>query len=98
MASRYSLVDYDSDEEKEKYPRIPFANLASAALLMAGLFDRAGTPYGLMGGFAIRLLGGSRDTRDVDIAFQAKMGDLWKIVEAESRYVYGRSTVCPKSF
>ncbi|KAK2756973.1 hypothetical protein FQN54_004941 [Arachnomyces sp. PD_36] len=89
MASRYNLIEYDSDEEKEKYPDIPLPNLVSAALFIAGLFDRSGIPYAVMGGFAVKLMGGTRDTRDVDIAFQApgKMGDLWRIVEAESRLV-----------
>jgi hypothetical protein len=87
MASRYNLVDYDS-EEAERYPVVPLANLLSATVFMATLFDQAGIPYGVMGGFAVKLMGGTRDTRDVDIAFQAKMGDLWKLVENESRYVH----------
>ncbi|OJI84630.1 hypothetical protein ASPTUDRAFT_121725 [Aspergillus tubingensis CBS 134.48] len=89
MASTYDLVNYDSDEEREKYPQIPGSNLASAAFFMAGLLDRAGIPYGLMGGLAVSYLGGQRETRDVDMAFQApgKMRDLWRIVEAEPRLI-----------
>jgi hypothetical protein len=88
MASRYNLVEYDSDEDRETYPVVPLANLLSAAVFMATLFDRAGIPYAVMGGFAVKLMGGTRDTRDVDIAFQGKMGDLWKVVENEPRYAY----------
>lgn len=88
MASQYNLLEYDSDEEKYKYPDVPIGNLVSAAFLVANLLERNGIPYGLMGGFAVRILGGDRDTRDVDIAFQAKMKDLWRIVEAEPRYAH----------
>ncbi|WEW56322.1 hypothetical protein PRK78_001765 [Emydomyces testavorans] len=89
MASKYDLLEYDSDEEKQKYPVVPRENLTSAALFMAGLLDRAGILYGVMGGFAIVLMGGNRETRDIDIAFQApgKMRDLWAVVETESRLV-----------
>ncbi|KAI1925879.1 hypothetical protein LOZ58_002358 [Ophidiomyces ophidiicola] len=89
MASKYDLLEYDSDEEREKFPAVPMENLMSAALFMASLFDRAGVPYGVMGDFAINLMGGERETRDVDIAFQApgKMRDLWDIVEGEERLI-----------
>lgn len=89
MASRYDLLEYDSDEEQEGFPEVPLANLTSAALFVADLLERAGIVYGVMGGFAVRLLGGNRATRDVDIAFQApgNMKDLWRTVEHESRHV-----------
>lgn len=32
MASRYNLLEYDSDEEQEKFPEVPLENLTSAAL------------------------------------------------------------------
>ncbi|KAK2812789.1 hypothetical protein FQN50_001118 [Emmonsiellopsis sp. PD_5] len=89
MASRYNLLDYDSDEEREKNPEIPVSNLASAAFFIADLLDRHGIIYGLMGGFAVKLMGSTRNTRDVDIAFQAPGGmrDLWRVVEPEPRLV-----------
>lgn len=42
-----------------------------------------------MGSFAVRILGGTRTTRVVDIAFQApgKLRDLWRVVEGERRLV-----------
>ncbi|KAK2790934.1 hypothetical protein FQN52_005379 [Onygenales sp. PD_12] len=60
-------------------------NLVSAAFFIAGLLDRHGIIYGLMGGFAVKLMGDTRNTRDVDIAFQAPGGmrDLWRVVEPE---------------
>lgn len=89
MASSYNLLEYDSDEEQKKFPEVPLANLTSAALFVADILERAGIVYGVMGGFAVRLLGSNRTTRDVDIAFQApgKMKDLWRTVEHESRHV-----------
>ncbi|GKZ35377.1 hypothetical protein AbraIFM66950_006005 [Aspergillus brasiliensis] len=89
MASTYDLVNYDSDEEREKNPIVPFANLASAAFFMAGLLHAAGIPYGLMGGLAVAFLGSNRATRDVDMAFQApgKMRDIWRVVEAQPRLI-----------
>ncbi|KAJ9300689.1 hypothetical protein DTO271G3_1853 [Paecilomyces variotii] len=89
MASRYSLVDYDSDEEVQKYPRIPISNLTSAAFFVAGILEQAGIQYGIMGGMAVKLMGGMRDTRDVDIAFDApgKMRDLWRVLEVQTRLI-----------
>ncbi|GLA27287.1 hypothetical protein AnigIFM63326_004482 [Aspergillus niger] len=89
MASTYDLVNYDSDEERERHPIVPFPNLASAAFFMAGLLEQAGITYGLMGGLAVAFLGSNRATRDVDMAFQApgKMRDIWRIVEAEPRLI-----------
>ncbi|GLA44218.1 hypothetical protein AnigIFM63309_002803 [Aspergillus niger] len=89
MASTYDLVNYDSDEERERQPIVPFANLASAAFFVAGLLEQAGITYGLMGGLAVAFLGSNRATRDVDMAFQAsgKMRDIWRIVEAEPRLI-----------
>lgn len=88
MASQYSLLDYDSDEDREQNPEIPVSHLASAAFFIADLLDRHGITYALMGGFAVKLMGGTRNTRDVDIAFQApgKMRDLCRVVEVEPRY------------
>ncbi|PGH28957.1 hypothetical protein GX50_08303 [[Emmonsia] crescens] len=89
MASQYSLLDYDSDEDREQNPEIPVSHLASAAFFIADLLDRHGITYALMGGFAVKLMGGTRNTRDVDIAFQApgKMRDLCRVVEVEPRLV-----------
>ncbi|KAL2007258.1 hypothetical protein VTN00DRAFT_8696 [Thermoascus crustaceus] len=77
MASRYNLLDYDSDQDAHE---VPDSNLLSAAFFIADLFQRHGIPYGVMGGFALRLMGPPRETHDVDIAFQApgKMRDATK--------------------
>lgn len=97
MASRYDLLEYDSDEDRHD---VPSHHLLSAAFFLAGLFERANIPYGVMGGFALKLMGSERDTDDVNIAFQApgKMRDLWGIVEVETRYLTSfkkrRSTEC----
>lgn len=85
MASRYNLLDYDSDQDAHEVPDV---NLLSVAFFIADLFQRHGITYDVMGGFALRLMGSPRDTHDVDIAFQApgKMRDLWGVVEGERRY------------
>ncbi|KAL3474166.1 hypothetical protein BJX99DRAFT_260593 [Aspergillus californicus] len=56
---------------------------------MAGVLDAAGITYGLMGGLAVRYLGGDRATRHVDIAFQApgSMKQLREAVEVEPRFI-----------
>ncbi|EER28540.1 hypothetical protein CPC735_064130 [Coccidioides posadasii C735 delta SOWgp] len=87
MASQYSLADYDSDEERAKYPQVPEDNLASAALFCVNMLESKNINYALFGGFAIRLLGGKRDTRNVDILFQGNIKDIWSIVETQHRLV-----------
>ncbi|KAL1984819.1 hypothetical protein VTN96DRAFT_8663 [Rasamsonia emersonii] len=86
MAETYDLRDYDSQEDAQD---VPYSNLVSAACLIADLFEKAGILYAVMGGFALKLMGSTRDTNDVDIAFQApgKMRELWSIVEKEPRLV-----------
>ncbi|KAL2813749.1 hypothetical protein BDW59DRAFT_176661 [Aspergillus cavernicola] len=56
---------------------------------MSQMLERAGIHYALMGGLAVIYLGGQRNTRDVDIAFQAagKMRELRAVVEAEPRLI-----------
>ncbi|KAL4967533.1 uncharacterized protein BDV14DRAFT_26473 [Aspergillus stella-maris] len=38
-----------------------------------------------MGGLAVRLIGGDRNTKDVDMAFQTSMRRMWEVVEGEER-------------
>ena len=87
MADIYGFEDYDSDEERERNPHIPRSNLLSAAIFIADLLQRNEIQYAVMGGFACLLLGSPRQTRDLDIAFQApnKMRSVWNAVEKESR-------------
>ena len=87
MAELYDIADYDSDEEREKYPRIPELNLYSAASFIVDLLQRNDIHYAVMGGFACLLLQSERQTRDLDIAFQApkKMRSIWSAIEKEPR-------------
>ncbi|WEW59183.1 hypothetical protein PRK78_004652 [Emydomyces testavorans] len=84
MASRYDMANYDSDEEREKYPQIPKKNLTSAVLFCVKLFNSKQISYTVTGGYAVKLLGGERDTRNVDMYVGAKMKDIWKLLESES--------------
>ncbi|KAL4792366.1 hypothetical protein BDV19DRAFT_254877 [Aspergillus venezuelensis] len=83
MASYYKLVEYDSDEEEPII--VPMVNLTAAAFFIANMLERASIPYGIMGGLAVRLIGGDRNTKDVDMAFQTSMQRMWKVVEVEER-------------
>ncbi|OJJ79704.1 uncharacterized protein ASPGLDRAFT_1504218 [Aspergillus glaucus CBS 516.65] len=90
MASHYNLVDYDSDTERTTNPSIPLENLTSVALFLTSL-THSNIPYAIMGGFAVRLLGGTRMTRDVNIAFQTP----GKLLEGERRLVVpGTRLIC----
>ncbi|BCS02667.1 uncharacterized protein AKAW2_60931S [Aspergillus luchuensis] len=87
MASTYDLVNYDSDEEREKHPNVPFANPKSAALFMAGLLEGARFIYGLMGELAVAFLRSTRVSWGVDMALAPrKWRDIWKIMEAGPGY------------
>ena len=91
MASTYSLLEYDSDEERARSPAgTPLGNLVAAALFMRDLLTGAGIQYALLGGLLLRLTGSPHDTRAVDLAFKAPRGmrDLWDAVSSETRCVY----------
>ncbi|KAL4948428.1 hypothetical protein BDW69DRAFT_203538 [Aspergillus filifer] len=83
MASYYNLVEYDSDEEAPVI--VPMANLTAAAFFIANMLERASIPHGIMGGLAVRFIGGDRNTKDVDMAFQTSMRRMWEVVEGEER-------------
>ncbi|KAL4933146.1 uncharacterized protein BDV17DRAFT_148398 [Aspergillus undulatus] len=83
MASYYNLIEYDSDSEGPII--VSMSNLTAAAIFMTGVLQRASIPYGLMGGLAVRYIGGKSHTKDVDMAFQAGMRRLWEVVEVEPR-------------
>jgi hypothetical protein len=86
MASRYSLVDYDSDEERIQHPNVPpTENLMSACMFVVGLLQTSRMNYAVMGGFGLRLRGSPRPTTDVDIAVEARMAQLWQVVEPQTR-------------
>ncbi|KAE9373016.1 hypothetical protein N431DRAFT_406266 [Stipitochalara longipes BDJ] len=88
MASRYSLVDYDSDEERARHPNgPPPENLLSACMFMVHLLDTARLNYAVMGGFGLVIRGSPRPTNDVDIAVEARMANLWQLVEPQARLI-----------
>ena len=87
LASIYDLTEYDSDGEREKYQSVPGKNLVSAATYITDLFSRHDVPVAVIGGFALRLMGSARETRDVDMVFQAphKFAQMWDIIDQDRR-------------
>ena len=86
MASRYNIVDYDSDDELERDHLGPHhSNLVSAAEFVVQLLEREGINYALMGAFALECCGSARDTHNVDITVDTSMKRIWQIIEPESR-------------
>lgn len=83
MASRYNIVDYDSDDELELGPHIE--NLVSAAEFVVQLLERESIDYALMGAFALKCCGSARDTHNVDIVVDTSMKRIWQTIEPESR-------------
>jgi len=86
MASKYSLIDYDSEEERKKSPEgPPMANLFAAANYLDRLFSANGIRWAAMGGFAMICRGSRRMTNDVDVATDATMRTLWSVIEPQPR-------------
>lgn len=91
MASKYSVLDYDSDKERERDPDgPPNENLTSAALYVATILRAKSISYALMGGYNLKLRGSPRRTRDIDMCLQAPMKTVWDVVTPASRYVIGK--------
>lgn len=86
MASKYSVVDYDSEEERRKDPQgPPLVNLFAAASYLKRLFSANEVRWAAMGGFAMICRGSRRTTRDVDVVTDTTAKTLWAIIEPQSR-------------
>ncbi len=86
MASKYKLIEYDFEEEREKDPQgPPMANIFAAADYISSLLTANGINYGVMGGFAMICRGSHRTTREVNVATNATMGALWAVLEPQPR-------------
>ena len=84
-AELYKLEDLpDSDDEAEN-PIPPVENLMSATDLITGLLEQHEIQYAVMGGFAVNLLQGQRETRDIDVCFNGGFKHLRSILEQQSR-------------
>ncbi|PQE29915.1 hypothetical protein CJF32_00000575 [Rutstroemia sp. NJR-2017a WRK4] len=92
MASRYNIIDYESDDEQDDDSRGPSnENLVSAASFVTQLLNKEGINYALMGAFALQCFGSNRNTNNVDIAVDTSMKRLWQIIEPEDRLVIPQS-------
>ncbi|TAQ91569.1 hypothetical protein B7494_g6 [Chlorociboria aeruginascens] len=86
MATKFNLVDYDSDDERQADVKGPtLLHLSSAAKFMVNLLDNNGVDYALMGAFALNCAGSERATRNVDIVVNTSMKALWIMLEPEAR-------------
>lgn len=97
MASYYDLATYDAEEELEKDPyRPPMINLFAAAACVGQLLNAHDLQYSVMGGFVMVCRGSPRTTTDVDIATNASMKQLWKMMEPEPGCVRSITCFSPK--
>ena len=86
MAARYDLLEYDSEHERIINPTDPpLANLFAAADFVITLLSHKEIQMAFMGGFALVCHGSTRTTRDVDVVVNAKMKDLWDLIEPQPR-------------
>jgi hypothetical protein len=83
MADTYNLAEL-SDSNKGDDP--PIQNLYAAAQYIRSLFEIHDIDYAFLGGFSMICRGHVRPTKDIDIAVQSKMKQLWQIVEQEKRF------------
>ena len=83
-AETYQIEDLpDSDDEENPIP--PVANLISATDLITGLLEQNSIEYAVMGGFAVGLLRGPRETRDIDVCFSGGFKQIRDILEQQPR-------------
>ncbi|KAI9761253.1 MAG: cysteine desulfurase [Chaenotheca gracillima] len=88
MASKYSVLDFDSEEERLKNPGgPPMVNLFDAAVYITTLLSANDVPHAVMGGFAMVCRGSLRTTHDVDVVTDATMAALWRIIEPQPRLI-----------
>ncbi|RMD41138.1 hypothetical protein DV735_g4013, partial [Chaetothyriales sp. CBS 134920] len=85
-AKIYSFIDFDPDEHEENHGSPPMNNVYAAAIHISKLIRNAGFAYALLGGTAICARGAARETKDVDVGTNAKMRDLWRILD-DSRII-----------
>lgn len=81
---------YDTNRFGELYyaSRQPTSNhLFLAAQHLAHVFLNVGVAHAFLGGWTIRLRGGTRDTQDVDVTVETSMGALKRILLRMPRYV-----------
>ena len=94
MASKYSLVDWDSEEERLRDPNgPPLRNQMVAAIFVSSLFKSRNIKYAIMGGFAMILRGSTRSTPAIDMIVETTMQQLWRILEPEERSVLHENVI-----
>jgi hypothetical protein len=81
---------YDTDRFAQLYysSRQPTADhLLLAAKHLSEICQGAAIPHAFLGGWTVRLRGGSRETQDVDVTVSATMEQFKQVVTQMPRYV-----------
>lgn len=94
---------FDTDRFTELYSQSRRAeedHLSLATKFLMGLFEQYEVPYGILGGWALRLRGSQRVTLDIDVAVSTTMGIIKDMLNLEERVCVPRThgTVCLQIF
>jgi len=79
---------YDSVESSPEPDSVDYEDMLNSAKLFSQVMTKAGIKHGFLGGFACLIIGGTRQTADVDCCVEATWQKLREVLSAESRYVY----------
>jgi hypothetical protein len=80
MASYYEEIQSSPEPDST-----PFSDAVEAATIFSRVMNAAGIKHGFIGGFACRILGGQRQTEDVDCCVQAEWRQIRQVLEAEEQ-------------
>ncbi|KAK4139941.1 uncharacterized protein C8A04DRAFT_32579 [Dichotomopilus funicola] len=83
----------DLDELEEEATQADVSSQVAALQIVAGIFNRAGLPYGVMGGMNFYFRGTGRTTDDVDLAVtgEQSLEKTLELLEGEERITRPRS-------
>jgi hypothetical protein len=87
LSSYYDLRSYDAEDDCEVGTQPALIDLCAAASYIGDLLICHDLRYAVQGGFAMVCRGSSRTTVDVNIATNASMKQLWKIMEPKPGFV-----------
>jgi hypothetical protein len=86
MASTNNTYDMDDlDDLEEEAARASSANFIAARDYVLSLLGGNGVQGALLGGYSLSLRGSPRKTYDIDVAVEATMRDVQRIVRDEQR-------------
>jgi hypothetical protein len=80
MASYYDNVPSSPEPDSTD-----LQDALSAATIFSSVMNAAGIKHCFVGGIACRILGGKRQTEDVNCCVQAEWRFIWEVLEGEER-------------